>query len=67
MESHIVELETRLAFQEHTLQELNSVVTRQQQEILQLTRELEALKTQIRALAPALVAGHGDETPPPHY
>ena len=67
MESRIVELETRLAFQEHTLQELNSVVTRQQQEILQLTREIESLKAQIRALAPALVAGHGDEPPPPHY
>ena len=67
MESRIVELETRLAFQEHTLQELNSVVTRQQQEILQLTREIEALKAQIRALAPALVAGRGEETPPPHY
>ena len=67
MESRIVELETRLAFQEHSLQELNDVVVRQQQEILQLTRELEALKAQIRALAPALVAGRGEETPPPHY
>lgn len=67
MESRIVELETRLAFQEHTLQELNDVVARQQQEILQLTRELEALRAQIRALAPAPVAGRGEEPPPPHY
>ena len=67
MESRIVELETRLAFQEHTLQELNDVVTRQQQEIQQLGRELEALRAQIRALAPTLVAERGEETPPPHY
>lgn len=67
MESRLVELESRVAFQEHTLQELNAVVARQQQEILRLQRELEALRAQIRALAPALVAGRGEETPPPHY
>jgi SlyX protein len=67
METRIVELETRLAFQEDTLQELNSVVARQQQEILALAREVEALRAQLRALAPSLVAGRGEETPPPHY
>lgn len=67
MESRLVELESRVAFQEHTLQELNAVVARQQQEILHLRRELDALRAQVRALAPALVAGRGEETPPPHY
>lgn len=67
MENRLVELETRVAFQEHTLQELNAVVARQQQEILHLRRELDALRTQVRALAPTLVAGRGEETPPPHY
>lgn len=67
MESRLTELETRVAFQEHTLQELNGVVARQQQEILQLRRELEALRAELRALAPALVAGRGEEPPPPHY
>jgi len=67
METRIVELETRVAFQEHALQELNAVVARQQQEILQLRRELEALRAQIRALAPAPVADRGEEPPPPHY
>lgn len=67
MENRLVELETRVAFQEHTLQELNAVVARQQQEILHLRRELDALRSQVRALAPTLVAGRGEETPPPHY
>ena len=67
METRIVELETRVAFQEHTLQELNTVVVRQQQELLALRRELEALRAQVRALAPAPVADRGEETPPPHY
>jgi SlyX protein len=67
MENRLVELETRLAFQENTLQELNAVVVRQQREIDALTREIESLKAQIRTLAPELVASRAEETPPPHY
>jgi len=67
MENRLIELETRLAFQDHTLQELNSVIVRQQQEIAALTREIENLKSQFKTLAPELVASRGDETPPPHY
>jgi len=67
MENRLIELESRLAFQEHTLQELNGVVARQQQEILALRRELETLRTQLRAMAPALVANRAEEPPPPHY
>jgi SlyX protein len=67
MENRLIELETRLAFQDNTLQELNAVVVRQQREIDALTRELETLKAQIRTLAPELVASRTDEAPPPHY
>jgi len=67
MENRLIELETRLAFQDHTLQELNTVIVRQQQEIAALTREIENLKAQFKTLAPELVASRGDETPPPHY
>ena len=67
MEDRIVELETRLAFQESMLQDLNGVVARQQQEILSLRRDLEAVRAQLRALAPGLVENRRDEPPPPHY
>ena len=67
MENRLVELETRLAFQEDTLQALNGIVSRQQQEILMLSRDLEALRAQIRALSPELVASRAEEPPPPHY
>lgn len=67
MENRLIELETRLAFQDHTLQELNAVVVRQQHELSALTRELETLKDQFKALAPDLVASRAEETPPPHY
>lgn len=67
MENRLIELETRLAFQDNSLQELNAVVVRQQREIDTLTRELEMLKAQLRTLAPDLVANRADEAPPPHY
>ena len=74
-ESRLVELETRLAFQEHTLQALqehtlqalNDVVTRQQQQINALAREIEALKDRLRAAVPSPVGPLEDEKPPPHY
>jgi len=67
MEKRLIEVETRLAFQDDTLQALNAVVVRQQQEIDRLRREIEALKSQLKAMAPGLVASHSEETPPPHY
>lgn len=66
-QAHIVEIETRLAFQEHTLQSLNDVVTRQQQQIETLVREIQALKDRLRAAAPSPVGPIEDEKPPPHY
>jgi SlyX protein len=67
MEERLIELETRMAFQDNTLQTLNSVILRQQKEIDALRHEIEVLKTQIRTLAPSLVASSAEETPPPHY
>jgi len=61
MENRLIELETRLSFQDHTLQELNAVVVRQQREIDALTRELETLKAQLKTLAPDLVASRAEE------
>jgi SlyX protein len=67
MNERLVELEVRVAFQEQTLQELNEVVTRQQQQIDRLAQEFETLKVQFAILAPSLVIPKEEETPPPHY
>mgnify|MGYP000132526915 CR=1 FL=1 len=67
LEAQIIELETRLAFQEHAIQALNDVVTRQQQQIETLVREVQALKDRLRAAAPSPVGPLEDEKPPPHY
>lgn len=67
MDDRLIEVETRLAFQDDALQALNAVVVRQQQEIALLRRELEALRAQLKVMAPGLVASRSEETPPPHY
>lgn len=67
LEKHTVEIETRLAFQEQTLQALNDVVARQQQEIEKLFREVQTLKDRLRAATPSPVGLLEDEKPPPHY
>ncbi len=65
--ARVVELETRVAFQDQTVQELNETVIRQQREIDNLTRELETLRGRLRALTPSPVVPPDEETPPPHY
>ncbi len=67
MEEHLIDLQTRLAFQEDSIEALSRAVARQDGEIRQLQAELETLKQQLRALAPFNIASEAEETPPPHY
>jgi len=67
MEDRLIDIESRLAFQEHTLQALNDVIAHQQQEIDHLTRQLQHAQEQLRNLATTLPTGPQDEPPPPHY
>lgn len=66
MQNEIIELETKIAFQEDMIQALNSTLAEQQQELVELKRDIEELQTQLRNIAPALSAVTTDETPP-HY
>lgn len=67
MEDRLTELESRLSFQEHTLQELNDIVAAQQQELGILRLALQEQDRRLRALAPTPLAAAEEETPPPHY
>lgn len=67
MHDRLAELETRIAFQEQAIQELSDVVARQQAGIDRLSQLCETLRLQLLELAPSLVAGRDEETPPPHY
>jgi|HigsolmetaAR202D_1030399.scaffolds.fasta_scaffold05419_4 Uncharacterized protein conserved in bacteria len=67
MDDHLIDLETRLAFQEHALQELGKALYEHQRLIDQLTRRLETAEARLKAIAVSPVASAAEETPPPHY
>lgn len=67
LEQRIIELESKLAFQEHTIQELNDIVTSQQKEISLFNQKLQLLRSQLTQLMPSNIASSSEETPPPHY
>jgi SlyX protein len=62
----IIDIQSRLAFQEDALTELNRVAARQQQEIRELKKAIKEMKEGLKSVAAAL-PGHGKEEPPPHY
>jgi SlyX protein len=66
MREDLTELQTRLAFQDDTLQSLNQTVIRQQQEIQELKLELAELKERLQEVVES-TAERKDEPPPPHY
>lgn len=72
IEQRLVDLETRLAFQEHALQQLSDALAAARSEeslnALRLHRALEELRQMRRALAASPVVGDAaSEPPPPHY
>ncbi len=66
MEDRIIELETKLAYQEDMLETLNQIVTHQQDELTTLRLALQKLHQQIQQMPPTNLANTEQETPP-HY
>ena len=58
-------LETRIAFQDQTIEELNATITAQWRVIDGLTRKLATLEEQVRS--GTHIADPSTEPPPPHY
>lgn len=71
LEPRLVELETRLSFQEHALAELSDALAAARAEsahnALLLHRALDDLRQLRGALAADLTGDPGNEPPPPHY
>ncbi|WP_417549135.1 SlyX family protein [Methylophaga sp.] len=67
MHEDIVDLQTRMSFQDGVIEQLNQVVTDQQQQIDRLERRMEKLLGQVEALQADQLIQQADEPPPPHY
>ncbi len=58
-------LETRIAFQDHTIDELNQAITEQWKVIDLLTKKLAMMEEQVRT--GSYIANPANDKPPPHY
>jgi SlyX protein len=67
MEDQLIELETRLAFQEEAIDALHQGLLHQQRVMERLTRQLEQLHLRVLALTPSPLDDNAPEAPPPHY
>lgn len=66
MEERIIELESKSAYQEHMLQELNDVIITQQQQIDDLNAMLKVLRKQMQTDNQHDQMS-SDQEAPPHY
>jgi SlyX protein len=66
IEDRFERLETRVLYQDRTIEDLNTVVTRQQNQIDALTSDIERLRAIIQN-PPQDSIDTSEEPPPPHY
>ncbi|WP_353118879.1 SlyX family protein [Nitratidesulfovibrio sp.] len=68
LEDRLTRLEETVYFQEQTLRELNDALVRQQAQLDEAERLLEATRERLRSLTRAMEDDGGEDTgPPPHY
>lgn len=67
MDDRIIELESRQAFQEESIQSLEKMIRQQQQIIDRLQLDVEELHQRLKSTATSPLDGTAVEPPPPHY
>jgi SlyX protein len=71
VDARIVDLQTRVAFQEHALSELSDALAEARMEnarlVLMVQRALDEVRQLRAGMAPDLTGDPASEPPPPHY
>lgn len=65
--ARITELESKVAFQEMTIDELNQALVYQQFALDKLQQQIKQLAEKLQGVQGSNIASRAEETPPPHY
>ncbi len=66
-DNRFIDIETKVAYQEDLLQELNQVVIKMQQQIDRLELRNQMLRDNLKQIEASLPGDANPEQPPPHY
>ena len=66
-DERLVDIETKLAHQDHLMIELNDVITNQQDRIMKLEELCSSLVERVRSISDSMPGEASQEEPPPHY
>jgi len=67
LEQRLIELETKQAFGDDTLEQLSDTIALQQRQINELTEAVKLLHQQLKSVQNNPGTSGGEEPPPPHY
>jgi SlyX protein len=67
LEQHIIDLQTKNAYLEHMVQELNEVMVSQQKQVDNLAKKLQRMVDYLKSNQGSELARADEEVPPPHY
>ena len=67
LNERIEHLESKLAFQDDTIEQLNQALTLQQQDLDKLRHQMCLIINRMKEMVVSQVASQGEGTPPPHY
>lgn len=65
--NRVDDLESKLAFQDDVIDQLNDELTVHQANIAQLNADLQLIAKRLKDMAPSNIGKQEDEPPPPHY
>jgi len=65
--NYIEELQTKVAFQEHTIDVLNEALSSQQKQLDDIAFKVRHVVERVQSIEPSNIAKQSEEAPPPHY